>query len=181
MRAGIIAGPESKSSAPPIQWAVARIIRKALNRLGDFLGGDMIRPGWVVAVAAILAGCNLNGFEDSNRLDPEKIDALIDKAPYPDYTPSATAYQPSRITVRPDGTRSIELDLTEALRLILLNNQNWLGQSEGLDLQLLSLEVLRRSWWPMQSPLTGSFSWADPKDASPATAQSDRKSTRLNS
>jgi outer membrane protein TolC len=132
----------------------------------------MIRRGLLVFTLASVAGCNLDGFEESNRLSPDEIDALIDKAPYPDYTPSSSAVQPSRISMKEDGTRTIEIDLNEALRLILLNNQAWLGQSESLDLQLLSLQVLRRSWWPMQSPLVGTLAWGDTKDTDPASSQS---------
>ena len=132
----------------------------------------MIRQGLLVFTLAAAAGCNLDGFEESNRLSSDEIDALIDKAPYPDYTPSSTAIQPSRISVNEDGTRTIEIDLNEALHLILLNNQNWLGQGESLDLLLLSLQVLRRSWWPLQSPLVGTLAWGDAKDTDPASSQS---------
>ncbi|HKS16114.1 MAG TPA: TolC family protein, partial [Planctomycetota bacterium] len=125
-------------------------------------------------MAALLSmpGCGLTGFEDSHRLDPEDIQALIDSAPYPDITPRALAIQPERITTKPDGTRSIKINLVEALRLSLVNNQGFLSTTEALDLQLLSLEVLRRSWWPLQSPLVASASWADAKDSDPSSSQS---------
>jgi outer membrane protein TolC len=86
-------------------------------------------------------------------------------------TPSADAVQPRKVTTKPDGSRTIEVDLIEALRLSLANNQQWLARTENLDLQLLSLEVLRRSWWPLPTPLTGNVSWGDSKDSDPASSQ----------
>lgn len=132
----------------------------------------MIRRGWLVVGLLAMPGCGLTGFEDGNRLDPEEIQSLIDSAPYPEITPRSTSIKPERITVKPDGTRSVEINLVEALRLSLANNQNFLTSSESLDIQLLSLEVLRRSWWPLLSPLAGTVSWVDAKDADPASAQS---------
>ncbi|HEU4338821.1 MAG TPA: TolC family protein, partial [Planctomycetota bacterium] len=125
-------------------------------------------------MVAVLAtpGCGLTGFEDGHRLTPEEIQALVDDAPYPEYTPKGVAVQPDRVTVKPDGTRTIKLNLVEALKLSLANNQSFLASSENLDVQLLSLEVLRRSWWPLQSPLAGTVAWADAKDADPASSES---------
>jgi len=110
---------------------------------------------WALGAVVLLAvpGCGLTGYEDSSRLDPADIKSLVDKAPYPEMIPAANAVQPAKITVKPDGTRSIEINLVDALRLSLANNQAWLGRTEGLDLQLLSLELLRRQWWPTLSPL----------------------------
>jgi len=132
----------------------------------------MKRRGWLVVAVLAAPGCGLTGFEDGNRLTPEDIQALIDQAPFPEHTPKGVAVQPDRITVKADGTRTIKLNLVEALKLSLANNQSFLTSSENLDVQLLSLEVLRRSWWPLQSPLAGTVSWVDPKDASPASSES---------
>jgi len=135
------------------------------------LGGFMIRRSWVAVILFSAPGCGLNGFEESSRLDPEEIQSLIDSAPYPEMTPAASAVQPSKVTVKPDGTRSIEIDLVEALRLSLSNNQGWLGRTEGMDLQLLSLQVLHRQWWPVYSPISGSVSWGDSKGSDPSSSE----------
>ncbi len=132
----------------------------------------MVRRATLAAALFLMPGCGLTGFEEGSRLEPEEIQALIDAAPYPDLTPAAAAVQPSKITTKPDGTRSIEINLVDALRLSLANNQGWLGRTEGLDLQLLSLEVLRRSWWPLQSPLVGTVSWGDSKGSSSSSSES---------
>jgi outer membrane protein TolC len=131
----------------------------------------MIRRAWFAGVLFLVPGCGLTGFEEGNRLEPEEIEALIASAPYPELTPAAEPVQPSKITIKPDGRRSIEIDLNEALRLSLKNNQGWLGRTEGIDLQLLSLEVLRRSWWPMQSPLSGTVSWGKAIGGDPSTSE----------
>jgi outer membrane protein TolC len=132
----------------------------------------MIRQGWLGVALLAATGCGLNGFEESHRLTDEDIQTLVDKAPFPEVTPRAVAIQPDRITVKEDGTRSIKLNLVEALRLSLVNNQGFLTTSEALDLQLLSLDVLRRSWWPLQSPLVGTVTRFDSKDSDPTSAQS---------
>jgi len=131
----------------------------------------MIRHRWVVAALLAAPGCGLTGFEESNTLDPAEIQSLIDDAPYPEHTPRADSIKPGRIHTKPDGTRVVQINLVEALQLSLQNNQAFLTTTEALDLELISLDVLRRSWWPLQSPLTASVSWVDPKDADPASAQ----------
>ena len=131
----------------------------------------MIRHATAFAALFALSGCGLTGFEEGNTLSPEEIQALVDDAPYPEMNPSSESVQPRKVTTKPDGTRSVEIDLVEALRLSLANNQTWLASTEGLDLQLLSLEVLRRSWWPLPSPLTGNVSWGESKDSDPASSQ----------
>ena len=132
----------------------------------------MKRQGWLVVGLFVVSGCGLTGFEDSHRLSTEDIEALVEKAPYPELTPSSSSTQPGRVTVRPDGTRSVQLNLVEAVQLSLKNNQSFLSSTEGLDLQLLSLEVLRRSWWPLLSPLSGTVSWSDSKGSSPSSSES---------
>ena len=132
----------------------------------------MIRQRWVVAALLASSGCALDGFEESNSLTQEDVEALVEKAPFPEVTPRSAAILPERITVHADGTRSIKLNLVEALKLSLLNNQQFLIQSENLDVQLLSLDVLRHSWWPLASPLAGTVTWVDAKDVAPASAQS---------
>ena len=87
-------------------------------------------------------------------------------------TPGDKGILPERVTTKQDGNRKITINLVEALRLSLANNRNYLTSSEGLDIQLLSLEVLRRSWWPLLSPLSGTVSWIDPNDSDPSAAQS---------
>jgi outer membrane protein TolC len=131
----------------------------------------MIRLKWIAVAVLVLPGCNLTGFEDSHRLSSEEIQSLIDDAPFPEYTPDSETVPPGKITVGPDGKRTVEINLVEAIRLSLANNQGWLTQTETLDLQLLSLETLRRSWWPVQSPLTATVNYVDTKDADPAYAQ----------
>lgn len=132
----------------------------------------MFRQRWIAVALLVLPGCNLDGFEESHRLSPEEIQSYIDDAPYPELTPDVEPVQPGKITVGPDGKRKVEINLDEALKLALENNQGWLTRSESMDLSLLSLETLRRSWWPVQSPLTATVSWADPKDNDPASSQS---------
>jgi outer membrane protein TolC len=132
----------------------------------------MIRQRWIAVALFVLPGCNIDGFEESHKISEEEIQALIDDAPYPDLTPGIVAALPANVTVRPDGTRVAEINLVEAIRLSLKNNQGWLNRTEGMDLQLLSLQALRRAWWPVQSPLSGSVSWGDSKDSDPSSSQS---------
>ena len=131
----------------------------------------MIRHRWVVAALLASSGCALDGFEESNSLTQEDVEALVAKAPFPEVTPRSRAIQPDRVTVHEDGTRTIKLNLVEALRLSLVNNQQFLTTSENLDIELLSLNVLRHSWWPLAAPLAGTVTWVDAKDVAPASAQ----------
>ncbi|HTF57662.1 MAG TPA: TolC family protein, partial [Planctomycetota bacterium] len=77
-----------------------------------------------------------------------------------------------RAVAKPDGTRKITINLVEAIRLALANNQGFLSSTEGLDLQLLSLEATRRSWWPLPSELSGSVGWADSKGSTGSSSES---------
>jgi outer membrane protein TolC len=81
---------------------------------------------------------------------------MVRAAPFPDHTPDPRAHVPSRIEVRPDGGRVVKLDLREAIRLAVRNNQRFLVEGENLQVQLLTLEALRHSWNPTVEPLTGS-------------------------
>jgi outer membrane protein TolC len=132
----------------------------------------MTRLACVIAVSILLCGCGMSGFEEHHRVSPEDIQALVDKAPYPDLTPPASAAPPSKIVTKPDGTRVVNVNLLEALRLALRNNQGFLSSGEGLTIQLLGLEVLRRSWWPLQDPLTGNVSWSDSPEGSRSASES---------
>src|SRR5882672_3908393 len=112
----------------------------------QFWGNSMIRSACAVATLLLVCGCGINGFEDSHRLSSEEIKSLIDKAPYPNLTAPTEPKSPGRIVPKPDGTRKITINLVEAIRLALATNQGFLSSTEGLDLQLLSLEATRRSW-----------------------------------
>lgn len=136
------------------------------------LGDGMISRSWIVVALGLLTGCGLTGFEEDLKLSPEEIESLIDKAPYPELTPSIKVIQPDRVTVKPDGTRTVVVNLVEVLRLSLANNVGFLSSAEGMNLQLLSLEVLRRSWWPLPSPLSASVSWSDSKGGDPSSGES---------
>jgi len=133
----------------------------------------MIRTACAVATLLLVCGCGITGFEESNRLSPEEIKSLIDKAPYPNLTATSEAKLPGRTVTKPDGTRSATINLAEAIQLALANNQGFLSSTEGLDLQLLSLEATRRSWWPLlSSDLSGSVGWADSKGGSGSSSES---------
>jgi outer membrane protein TolC len=132
----------------------------------------MIRTACAVATLVLMCGCGITGFEDDHRLSPEEIKSLIEKAPYPNLTPSPDAKPPGRVVAKADGTRTITINLVEAIRLALANNQGFLSSTEQLDLQLLSLEATRRSWWPLPSDLSGAVGWADSKGSSGSGSES---------
>jgi len=118
----------------------------------------------VVLALSLLAGCGYTGFESHHTLSLNERDGLVSDAPFPQLTPSVHAAAPATIETRPDGRRVIRLDLREALRLALKNNLQFLVEGEQLDVQLLSLEVLRRGWGPSISPLTATASWSRPSN-----------------
>jgi outer membrane protein TolC len=113
-------------------------------------------------VAAL--GCGYNGFEDVHRVPEGEMARLVRKGSFPDRTPAVEAEAPAAETL-PDGRRKVRLDLKESLRLALKNNLGTLTEGEALDVDLLTLEVLRRSWWPMVDPVTGIVSYSSsPED-----------------
>jgi len=121
----------------------------------------MGRAGLPVILILVLplSGC-VSEFGDAVRVSESDADALVRGAPFPEKTPDIRAAAPSRVATRPDGSRVIKLDLREAIRLAVRNNQRFLVEGENLQVQLLSLEVLRRNWYPVIEPLTGSITYS---------------------
>ena len=102
-----------------------------------------------------LSGC-ISDYGEVTRVSRDEAEAMVRGAPFPDQTPDPRVHVPSRVDVRPDGTRVVRLDLREAIRLAVRNNQRFLVEGENLQVQLLTLEALRHSWNPTVEPLTGS-------------------------
>lgn len=119
----------------------------------------------LLAGLAALSACGTTGFEDAHRVSAREMDRLVRRAPFPEKTPPVEAEAPPAAGRLPDGRPVIRLNLKEALRLALKNNLGTLAEGEALDVSLLTLEVLRRSWWPMIDPLTGSVSYVSSPDA----------------
>ena len=105
------------------------------------------------------SGCVVD-FGDAHRVSPAEADAMVRGAPFPKQTPEVVAEPPIRIEIKPDGRRVVHLDIREALRLALRNNQAFLVESENLQAQLLTLEVIRHSWEPALAPLLGNVSYS---------------------
>lgn len=111
-----------------------------------------------ILLLLILSGC-VSDFGDAYRVTESEADAIVRSAPFPDKTPDIAAVPPSKVDTRPDGSRVIRLDLREALRLAIKNNSRFLVEGENLQVQLLTLEVLRHGWEPNIAPLTGNVSY----------------------
>ena len=118
----------------------------------------------------LLSGC-ISDFGDASRVTSDEAEAIVRAAPFPDQTPDPRVHVPSRVEVRPDGTRVVRLDLREALRLAVRNNQRFLVEGENLQVQLLTLEALRHSWNPTVEPLTGSVFYTSNPDGPDAVGQ----------
>lgn len=125
----------------------------------------------IPAVLAILAGCTYTGFEEVHRVPDRELGRLLRQAPFPDKVPPVEAEAPAAAERLPGGGVRVRLDLKEALRLALRNNAAFLAEGEALDVDLLTLEVLRRSWWPVVDPLRGSVSYSSSPDAPRTTAE----------
>src|ERR1700704_4340077 len=95
-----------------------------------------------LALLLLVSGC-VSEFSDAYRVSQSEADALVRGAPFPEKTPDIAAVPPSKVATRPDGSRVIKVDLREAIRLALRNNQRFLVEGESLQVQLLTLEVLR--------------------------------------
>ncbi len=121
---------------------------------------------------AISAGCSVTGFEETLRVSERETARLLRKAPFPEGVPAAKAAPASTVEKLPDGHLKIRIDLREALRLALKNNAAFLLEGEALDVELLTLEVIRRGWYPMVDPLTGSLSYTASPDG-PHTMDED--------
>jgi outer membrane protein TolC len=106
----------------------------------------------------LLSGC-VTEFDDGYSPSERDADERVRAAPFPEQTPEIRAAEPSRVETRPDGRRVIRLDVREAIRLAVRNNQRYLVEGETLQVQLLTLEVLRHGWEPSLSPLTGAVSY----------------------
>jgi len=126
----------------------------------------------VPAVLAFLAGCSYTGFEDVHRVSDRDRDRLLRRAPFPEKVPPVEAEAPASAERLPDGRVRVRLDLREALRLALRNNAAYLAEGESLEVDLLTLEVLRRGWWPVVAPLQGSVTYRSSPDA-PRTMEED--------
>ena len=127
-----------------------------------------------LAAAALLAafsGCT-TGFEECHRISDERAQQLVEKADFPGLVPRATAIPPARVETLPDGRQQVRLDLHEALRLALANNIAFLQDAEGLDVQLLSLEILRHSYGPVLSELSGSATYTDAMESNHSGGES---------
>ncbi len=131
----------------------------------------MRRPAFFLALA-LCAGCSATGFEDSHRVSDREMARLLRQAPFPELTPPVEAAPASAAERLPDGRVVIRLDLKEALRLALRNNAGFLAEGEALDVDLLTLEVLRRGWWPVVEPLSGSVTYSSSPEA-PRTMAED--------
>src|SRR6185436_10709811 len=107
----------------------------------------------------LLSGC-LGDFGERTKVSESEADALAASAPFPEQTPGIHVAAPGRIETRPDGRRYIRLDVREALRLALRNNQRFLVEGENLQVQLLTLEALRHGWAPTVAPLTGAVTYS---------------------
>ncbi len=126
----------------------------------------------LVAAWMSACGCSVTGFDDFHRVSDREAARLVRRAPFPEMTPPVEAAAPSEAGRLPDGRIRIKLNLREALRLALKNNKALLSESEALDVDLLTLEVLRRGWLPAVEPLTGSFTYSSSPDA-PRTMAED--------
>lgn len=113
----------------------------------------------LILLLLLCAGC-VGEFGDLARVTPEQADALVAAAPFPEQTPAIHVAWPNRVETRPDGRKVIRLDLRDAIRLAIRNNQRFLVEGENLQIQLLSLEALRHSWQPQVGPLSGAVSWS---------------------
>lgn len=130
-----------------------------------------MRRIWAGALLAGLTGC-MTGFEEFHDISDRRTDRLVGEADFPEMVPKTGAVTPARLETLPDGRTQVRLDLAEALRLALSNNVAFLRDAEGLDVQLLSLEVLRHGEWPLLSEVTTSGTWTDAKDARGTGSQS---------
>ncbi|MBI3855671.1 MAG: TolC family protein [Planctomycetes bacterium] len=118
----------------------------------DPMGGERS----AILLALLMSGC-VSEFGDAVRVTESETEALVRAAPFPKQTPQIRALPPSKIESKPDGTRVIRIDLREAIRLAVRNNQRFLAEGENLQVQLLSLEVLRHGWAPSISPISGNI------------------------
>jgi len=118
----------------------------------------------VLLLFLLMSGC-VSDFSDAYRVSVAETDAMVRAAPFSDQTPDAAAQPPSRIETLPDGTRAVNLDLRESIRLAVRNNQRFLVEGENLQVQLLTLEVIRHGWNPLLSPLTGNVAYTTSPDA----------------
>jgi len=128
--------------------------------------------GPVAVLALSLCACGYNGFEEAHRIHDGHADALVAAAPYPELTPRVRPEPPARSEYPPGRRPVVKLDLPEACRLALKNNLPFLVAGEQLEVQLLSLDVLRRGWWPAAAPLTGSGTYTKTLDGPQTGAQS---------
>ena len=119
------------------------------------MGGER---AWLGLSLLLFSGCVVD-FGDAHRVSPAEAEAMVRGAPFPEKTPVPQADPPSRIETKPDGRRVVKLDIREALRLAVRNNQAYLVEGENLQAQLLTLEVIRHSWEPALAPLVGSVSY----------------------
>jgi len=119
-----------------------------------------MRGGRWTLLLCLLGGCSVTGFEAARQISGDEGEAFVRAAPFPEKTPRVFPDPPARV-----DRGVVKLDLPEALRLSLKNNQRFLVEGEQLDLQLLTLEVLRHRWQPAVAPLLASFSYTTSPDA----------------
>jgi outer membrane protein TolC len=105
-------------------------------------------------------------------VSPEKAEKRVGQAPFPNYTPRQGSVTPAFLEILPDGSRQVRLTLTEALRLALANNQGFLLDAEGLDVQLLSLEIVRHGFVPVIADPTLTATYSDTSSTRGAGSES---------
>jgi outer membrane protein TolC len=118
----------------------------------------------------LLSGC-VTDFSDAYRVSSEEADAMVRSAPFPEKTPVVQAEPPSLIETRPDGRCVVRLDMREAIRLAVRNNQAYLAEGENLQAQLLTLEVIRHAWEPALAPLMANVSYTTSPESPHALRQ----------
>jgi outer membrane protein TolC len=124
------------------------------------------------AAFLLIAGCSVTGFEDVHRVSDADVARLVDQAPFPEKTPTVQPAPPAAVEPDAEGRKVIRLDLKECLRLALKNNKEFLLEGEAIDVQLLTLEVLRRNWLPVLAPITGSYTYTSSPEAPHTTDES---------